>query len=248
MKSIDLLGVRIDLVTVDLVHTQILEFVRQGRRALVFNVNVRALNLAHSKPWFRDFLNRADLVFCDGAGVMLAARILGQRIPERITYADWMVPLSRFACESGLRLYLLGGREGVALRAAKCLHTSIPGLEIVGIGHGFFDKSRGSIDTRAVVEAINRAAPDILVVGFGMPSQERWLMENWEGMKVRVGLTGGSVFDYVSGDLRRGPRWMTQHNLEWLARLVIEPRRLWRRYLLGLPQFFLRVMAARLIR
>ena len=90
--------------------------------------------------------------------------------------------------------------------------------------------------------------PDILIVGFGMPLQERWLMQNWENLDARVALTGGAVFDYVSGEVRRGPRVLTDNGFEWLARFLIEPGRLWRRYLVGNPLFLWRVLQQRLRR
>ena len=117
-----------------------------------------------------------------------------------------------------------------------------PELEIAGVRHGYFDRS----ENEAVVEEINAAAPDILLVGLGMPLQERWLMENRQRLDVGVALTGGAVFDYVSGRVRRGPRLLTRGGLEWLARLLAEPRRLWRRYLVGNPLFLLRVLRQRL--
>ncbi len=92
----------------------------------------------------------------------------------------------------------------------------------------------------------NAVKPNIIIVGFGMQPQERWLMENWDRIEINVALTGGAVFDYVSGELRRAPRWMTDHSLEWLAWLIIEPRRLWKRYLIGNPLFLWRVLKQRL--
>src|SRR3712207_6733881 len=119
---------------------------------------------------------------------MLAARILGRRIPERITYADWIWQLAGLAAARGFSLYLLGARPGVAQEAARRLRERYPDLEIAGVHHGYFDHSAGS---EAVVEEISAAGPDILLVGLGMPFQERWLMENWRRLDVRVALTGG---------------------------------------------------------
>jgi len=241
-----ILGVRVTPVSVPQLLTYIGYCVEAGRSALVLHVNAHALNLAWKEPWLRGFLNTVDLVFCDGAGVILAARMLGQRIPERITYADWMWQLAAYAEERGFTIFLLGARPGVAELAACKLMERFPGLRIVGSHHGYFDKTAGGCENQAVVEKINRARPDILVVGFGMPLQERWLMENWRHLDARVLLTGGAVFDYVSGSLRRAPRWMTDHGLEWLGRLCVEPRRLWRRYLVGNPLFLWRVIRQRL--
>lgn len=235
-----------DPLEVEQLHAEIERLVRGRRRGLVLNVNAHCLNLCYEDPGLRDFLNGAEVVFCDGAGVMLAARILGRRIPQRITYADWIWQLADLASSRGFSLYLLGARPGVAQEAARRLRGRYPDLEIVGIRHGYFDHSAGSAENEAVVEEINAAAPDILLVGLGMPLQERWLMENIDKLDAGVALTGGAVFDYVSGRLSRGPRLLTHNGFEWLARLLVEPRRLWRRYLIGNPLFLLRVVKQRL--
>ena len=235
-----------DPLTVGELHAEIVRLVRGGGRGLVLNVNAHCLNLCYEDPGLRGFMNGAEVVFCDGAGVMLAARILGRRIPQRITYADWIWQLADFAAAQGFSLYFLGGRPGVAREAARRLIESYPDLKIAGVRHGYFDHSAGSAENEAVVAEINAAAPDILLVGLGMPLQERWLMENWQRLDVGVALTGGAVFDYASGRSRRGSRLLRDNGFEWLARLLAEPRRLWRRYLLGNPLFLLRVLRQRL--
>jgi N-acetylglucosaminyldiphosphoundecaprenol N-acetyl-beta-D-mannosaminyltransferase len=240
---VDVLGVRVDPLTVEELHAEIGRLVRGREGSLVLNVNAHCLNLCYEDPKLRRFLNGAEVVFCDGVGVMLAARILGWRIPERITYADWAWRLAAFAAAEGFSLYFLGARPGVAQGAARRLRESYPNLKIVGVRHGYFDHSE---ENEVVVQEINAAAPDILLVGLGMPLQERWLMENGHKLDVGVALTGGAVFDYVSGRLRRGPRFLTKNGFEWLARLLVEPRRLWRRYLLGNSLFLLRVLEQRL--
>jgi N-acetylglucosaminyldiphosphoundecaprenol N-acetyl-beta-D-mannosaminyltransferase len=240
------LGVGVDPVTVEELHEEVGHLIWAGERGLVLNANTHCLNLCYEDTELRGFLNGADVVFCDGAGVMLAARLLGGRIPERITYADWVWRLAAFAETQGFSMYLLGARPGVAEEAARRLKARYPDLEIVGVRHGFFDHAAGSPENEVVVREINDARPDILLVGLGMPLQEYWLMENRARLQAGVALTGGAVFDYVSGGLRRGPRVLTDNGFEWLARLLVEPRRLWRRYLIGNPLFLLRVLGQRL--
>lgn len=237
-----MLGVGVDPVTVEELHAGIKRLVVSGKRGTVLNVNANCLNLLYEDAPLRGFFEDADLVFCDGSGVMLAARLLGGRIPERITYADWAWRLAAFACTEGLSLFLLGAEPGVAERAARELRTRFPDLNISGVEHGYFDRTPGSRENEALLRKVNAARPDILVVGMGMPLQERWLMENRHRIDAGVSLTGGAVFDYVSGGLRRGPRLLTDNGLEWLARLLLEPRRLWRRYLIGNPLFLFRVL------
>ncbi len=241
-----MLGVGVDAITVEELQAEIRRLVASGERGTVLNVNANCLNLLYESPALRAFFDDADVVFCDGFGVMLAARLLGGRLPARITYADWAWRLAAFAEAEGFSLFLLGARPGVAERAALMLRQRYPGLKIVGVRHGYFDHSAGSAENETVLEEINAARPDVLLVGLGMPLQETWLMHNRHRIEAGVALTGGAVFDYVSGELRRGPRVLTQNGLEWLARLFFEPRRLWRRYLLGNPLFLLRVLGQRL--
>ncbi|MGI8909024.1 MAG: WecB/TagA/CpsF family glycosyltransferase [Rubrobacteraceae bacterium] len=244
-SRIEILGVGVDPVTVDELREEVLRLAGEDGLSLVLNANAHCLNLSYRDPAMRDFLNRADVVFCDGVGVMVAARLLGERIPERITYADWAWRLAAFAEAEGLSLYFLGARPGVAAKAAKNLEERHPRLKVVGVRHGYFDHAVGSRENAAVVREINAQEPDILLVGLGMPLQERWLMENRRNLNARVALAGGAVFDYVSGDLRRGPRLLTDNGFEWLARLLMKPGRLWRRYLLGNPLFLARVLEQR---
>ncbi len=243
IPATNVLGVRVHALTVPQLHAAMGEFIDQGKHALVLNANVHALNLAYELPWYRHFLNQAELTFCDGAGVALAARLAdGFHIPRRITYADWVWELAEFAESRGHSFFFLGARPGVAEKAAANLQARFPHLRIVGIQHGYFNKEVEHPENLAVVECINALRPDILMLGFGMPLQEQWLMENWERIDARIALTGGAVFDYISGELRRSPAWMNNHGLEWLGRFLIEPRRLWQRYLIGNPLFFSRVL------
>jgi N-acetylglucosaminyldiphosphoundecaprenol N-acetyl-beta-D-mannosaminyltransferase len=241
---VEMLGVGVDRISVDGLHREVVRLARR-RRGVVLNVNAHCLNLLYGDDGLRRFFAAADVVFCDGAGVRLAARILGDRLPERITYADWLPRLAALAEERGLTLFFLGGRPGVAEEAACRLPESHPELKIVGVRHGYFDHRAGSPENKTVLAEINTASPDVLLLGLGMPLQERWLMENLQDLDFGVALTGGAVFDYASGRLRRGPRLLTDNGFEWLARLLVEPRRLWRRYLLGNPLFLVRVLAQR---
>jgi N-acetylglucosaminyldiphosphoundecaprenol N-acetyl-beta-D-mannosaminyltransferase len=232
-------------LSVKSLNERLFQFVRDQDHHLILNVNAYCLNLTFQHPWLRDFLNSAELVFCDGAGILIGAQILGFPAPIRITYADWIWQLAEFAEQRGLSFFFLGARPGIAEKAADYLKERFPDLHVVGTHHGFFDKTQGCPDNEAVIERINSLKPDILIIGFGMPTQERWLMENWPRINANIALTGGAVFDYTSGDLQRAPKWMTDNGLEWLGRLLIEPRRLWRRYLIGNPLFLWRVIQQR---
>lgn len=243
---INILGVQVHPLTVDQLHEELAQLIETDAHAEVLHVNVHGMNLSADNPWLRDYLNQAEIVFCDGAGIILGARILGQHIPERITYADWMWQLAEFAAARGYSFYFLGAKPGIAQTAADRMIERFPELKIAGVRDGYFNKDNGHPDNEAVLADINAARPNILVVGMGMPMQERWLLDNWSRIDANIALTGGAVFDYISGDLKRAPTWMTDNGLEWLGRLLIEPRRLWQRYIVGNPVFLARVIRERL--
>jgi N-acetylglucosaminyldiphosphoundecaprenol N-acetyl-beta-D-mannosaminyltransferase len=240
-ESIRVLGVRIDNISSQELLKAIQLSIREHRKIVIANVNVHALNLACELAWFRNFQNKCDVVFCDGYGVLFAARLRGMKLKERFTYADILWPLAEFSENNQLTLYILGAKPGVAEKAKARLTEKYPRLQIVGLHHGYFNKSHNSAENRYVISDINTQKPDILIVGFGMPMQEQWLADNWNDINASVALTGGAVFDYISGEVPRAPRWMTDHGLEWLGRLIIEPRRLWKRYVIGNPLFLWRV-------
>jgi len=248
LTAVDLLGVRVYTLSVESLMNFITRTILAGGKARAVYVNTYAINLAQELAWFRDFVNSSDVAYCDGFGVKWGAQVLGLRIPHRYTPPDWISLLAAECVRYRFSLFLLGARPGVAERAAVHLMQQFPALNVSGTQHGYFDKTPGGVQNEAVLEALRVARPDILIIGFGMPLQERWLMENWNCIEVKVALTVGALLDYLTGEVPRAPRWMTDHGLEWLGRLIIEPRRLWRRYLLGNPLFLWRVLKQRLTR
>lgn len=244
--ALEILGVNVHVVQAESIRPLIRDCIADGDKKLILNVNSNCLNLAYEHTWLRDFLNSVDLVFCDGVGVMMAARILGKRLPERIPFTDWDWGLGSESEHRGYSLFLLGARAGVAERAAERLTATYPQLRIAGTHHGYFDHDKDSEENRELVRAISAARPNMLIVCLGMPLQERWLMENWDEIDANVAMVGGAALDYMAGDVPRPPLWMRQHSLEWLGRMLIEPRRLWRRYLVGNSLFLMRVFRQRL--
>jgi N-acetylglucosaminyldiphosphoundecaprenol N-acetyl-beta-D-mannosaminyltransferase len=245
MDKVTILGVGVDALTLDGVLDRIRTAASTRGHILISHINITGLNLAYEQPWLRNFFNGCDLVYCDGMGVQLAARWSGTPLPERFTLADWVWRLAGLAVERQFSLYLLGNPPGVAEKAANKLTTGCPGLQIAGTQHGFFDKTTGQAENEALIAAINACQPNLLLVGFGMPLQESWLNENWPRLKVNVAITCGALFEYLAGDLTRGPQWMTHNYLEWLARLIISPRRYTGRYLRDIPLFLIRVLTYR---
>jgi N-acetylglucosaminyldiphosphoundecaprenol N-acetyl-beta-D-mannosaminyltransferase len=178
---------------------------------------------------YRNILNSADLVYADGMGIVWGARVSGYHLPGRSTGADFMPWFFKRFAEKGIKIYFLGSEPGVAEHAAKIVRRKNPAIDIVGTQHGFFDPRQSD----KIIKEINNARPHILIVGMGVPYQEKWIEEHFEKIDVSVLWGIGAVFDFLSGKLPRGPQWLLDNGFEWLCRLLTEPRRLWRRYLLG---------------
>jgi len=234
--------VRVDLVSLEELIEYILLTVRDQRKAVIAYVNVHAVNTACELGWFKDFINQSQVVFCDGFGVKWAVNFLNGKLVQRFTPPDWFGRLAGECVGEGISMYFLGTRQEVVEKAAEVLKESHPRLMIAGVHHGFFNKEQTSAENQEVVGEINALRPNILVVGFGMPAQEKWILENLDQLQVNVVIPVGAFFDYQAGAVVRAPRWMTDHGLEWLGRLLIEPRRLGKRYLLENPLFIWRVL------
>jgi N-acetylglucosaminyldiphosphoundecaprenol N-acetyl-beta-D-mannosaminyltransferase len=211
----------------------------QGRR--VMYVNAHVVNQSRSTPELGEALRRADLVYCDGYGVRLAARALHLAVPHRMTGADWIWGLAALCELSGQSIYLLGSEPPIAHEAAGRLERWYPRLHIAGAHHGFFELD--SPHNERVIEHINERRPEIVLVGMGTPKQELWVDRYADRLGGAVVWTVGALFDYVSGQTPRAPRWLADNGLEWIFRLAIEPQRMWRRYLIGNPVFLSRVLA-----
>lgn len=202
----------------------------------VVTLNPEMLYRAQDDPALRDLLNSTDLVVPDGHGIVWAGRRLGCLFPERVTGIDLISSLAQRGAREGWRFYLIGAEPGVADAAAGNLCRRFPGLIIAGTDHGYFRKD----ELTAVLGRIRTARPDLLLVGLGSPKQEffTWVHRRELGARVAIGV-GGS-FDVLSGRLRRAPFLLQRLHLEWLFRVIQEPRR-WRR-LLVLPCYVLLVI------
>jgi N-acetylglucosaminyldiphosphoundecaprenol N-acetyl-beta-D-mannosaminyltransferase len=244
-RSIYILGSKLTAITPSGLHECIANAVADNRRELILNTNVHGINLAYRQRWLRDFRNGAGVVYCDGFGVVLGARLLGERIPGRITMADWLWELAGFCEQRRLSMYFLGGKPGCAERAAQKLRAQFPELRIVGAHHGYFQKVGPECDD--VVAQINQTRPNLLIVGFGMPLQERWLMDNYTRIRANTFFAQGAIFDFISGDVPRCPPWMGDAGLEWLFRLCLEPRRMFTRYVVGNALFLMRIIKAGIV-
>lgn len=243
-QAISLLGVQFHAFTRQELLGAILASARQSSKSTVSYVNIKSFNLAVEQPWFKQFLNSADVVFCDGVGVILAAKLSGWSInrQQRTTCPDWIAQLAQRCAQEGLSLFFLGGDEVTANTAVTQLKQTAPTLRLAA-HHGYALNTPA--ENENMIQQINAFKPDILLVGLGTPLQEEWIHTYKHEIDARVFLAIGGCLDFFTGTVYRGPRWVTDNGLEWLARLLTEPRRLWRRYLIGNPLFFYRIFRAK---
>jgi N-acetylglucosaminyldiphosphoundecaprenol N-acetyl-beta-D-mannosaminyltransferase len=216
------------------------------RPLLVMGPNAHIVTLAQHSAALKSALSAADLCLPDGISVVLAGRILDQPIPERVTGGDFMEQLCRYAAKSRLSVFFLGGLPGAAEGAARALVQRYPGLHVAGCSCPPFGFEQDPVTVKLVLDRICASSPDILCVALGVPKQEIWMHEHCTLLPIRLAIAVGAALDTQAGLRHRAPRWTHRIGLEWAYRLGREPRRLWRRYLLGNCEFLLLVLRARL--
>jgi len=235
VPTLPILGVPISKLTGDRALDAIGRWADDGTCQMLAYVNAHTLNLAVRIDDLRRSLSRSRLVMNDGVGLNLAARMRGERFPENLNGSDFTVRLLQLAASRDWGVFLLGGEPGVAEAAADRLTERIEGLRVVGVCHGFTGES-----DEMLVRRVRDANASLLVVAFGSPRQEIWLDRNLEATGTLVGVGVGAFLDFCAGRVRRAPRWMNALGIKWCFRLLQEPRRLWRRYIVGNPVFLVR--------
>ena len=210
---------------------------------LIMGPNAHIVTTAQRSPQFLAALNSAHLCVPDGISILLAGRVLGKPIPERVTGGELMEQLCALAARNNLSILLLGGLPGAAEGAASALKLRYPGLRVTCCCPPFrFEEDPVELET--VLDTILSDTPDILCVAFGVPRQEIWMHRHVPTLPVRLAISVGAALDTQAGLRRRAPAWTHKLGVEWAYRLAREPRRLWRRYLIGNTQFLLLVFAA----
>jgi N-acetylglucosaminyldiphosphoundecaprenol N-acetyl-beta-D-mannosaminyltransferase len=235
----DILGVKIACLDQPALVDQALAWSQSPGRYSIHYVNAHCLNLACQDSAYRHLLNAADLVYADGVSLDWSSRLLGGCRLQKLTGADWIDPLCAGAARLGAKIYLLGGRPGIATRAAENLLTRHASLTIVGAADGYFETK----SVAQVVSEIEASQPQIVLVGLGAPRQERWIAEQRASLPAGVCWGVGALLDFVAGVEARVPRWLDRLGLEWAWRLAQDPSGKWQRYLAGNPVFIIRILA-----
>jgi N-acetylglucosaminyldiphosphoundecaprenol N-acetyl-beta-D-mannosaminyltransferase len=226
---VSILGVPVDPVTADEALMRIADMVESGRPHYIVTPNVDFLVQARTNPELHRILCEADLVLCDGQPLVWASRWLGNPLPERVAGSDLAPRLMEQAAQKGHRVFLLGATPEANEEAAMRLQALHPNLQLAGYYAPPFS-ALAEMDHEALVCRIRAAEPDILLVSFGCPKQEQWIAMHYRELGVPVCIGMGATIDFLAGRVRRAPAWMQRSGLEWTYRLLLEPRRLYRRY------------------
>ncbi len=238
MDRVSILGVEVDNVSLKEAVNKVGELVAAGSPSLIVTANPEIIWLARNDNSFAQCLEAAQMVTADGIGIIIAAKILGKPLKQRVTGIDLTTAIFTETEKKPYKFYFLGGKPGIAQKASEKISARFPGVQVVGIHHGYFD------DDTMILNDIREKKPDILLAALGMGRQEKWIREKAMAAGVPVSIGVGGSFDVFSGEVKRAPVWMQKTGLEWLHRLINQPSRFTR--MLQLPKFLMAVIMSRL--
>ncbi len=244
MKKIDIMGTRIDNVTMDEAVNACEKKIASGEQYIIYTPNTEFVMMARKDEEFKNLLNKSDLNIPDGIGLIYAAKIKKHPLKEKVAGYDLTVNLIRLANQKKLKIYFVGGKPGIAGRAAQNIKNDFPDINIVGISDGYFKGThldiQGHEEEKRLIDDINNKAPDILFVGFGAKKQEKWIEYNKGLISTKIIVGNGGTVDGLAGEVKRAPDIYIKLGLEWFYRLMKEPKRIKRQMLL--PKFMLKVI------
>ncbi len=232
-RRVEVMGAYVDALTMSETVDRIVHSIdqRQPMQHVVVNV-AKLVAMRHDKK-LREIVNGCELISADGAGVVLGAKLLGVQIPERVTGIDLMENLLAVANQKGYRVYFLGAAQSVVQDVVAHYQQQYPKLNICGYRNGYFSKE----EETQVARKIRQAQPDVLLVAISSPKKETFINQYKNELNIPFVMGVGGSFDVVAGKVKRAPEWMQQYGLEWFYRLIQEPRRMWKRYLLTNAEF-----------
>ena len=246
--KVDICGIKVDKYSFDEVVDKIIDrAVSKRSPKYVVTPNAQHIVTLQKDNLFRKIYQNAFLTVPDGVSLLWAAKLFNTPLSERVTGIDLFERLCQNSAEIGLKIFLLGGRPGATQKATDTLKKRYPNIQIVGTYCPPYGFESDQSELEKINFAILSVKPDILFVGLGAPKQEYWIYKNYQNLNVPVSLGIGVSFELVSGMVQRAPKFMQEIGLEWLFRLIVEPRRLWKRYLVGNTIFILLVLKQKFI-
>lgn len=232
MTRMKFLNIEIDNLTMNETIKKIDELIKSRKSSYVVTPNVDHIVKLESDNEFKKVYKNADLILTDGMPLIWISKLIGTPIKQKVSGSDLFPEVCKLASEKGYKVFLLGAAEGVADKASKNLQKKYGGLNIVGTyspSFGFEEKEK---EINKIISIINQAKPDILAIGLGAPKQEKFIYKYKEKLNVSILLAIGASIDFEAGNIKRAPKWMQKMGLEWFYRLIKEPKRMVKRYLI----------------
>ena len=229
-----------DLLTTDTALELCRQYLDEQTHRSLFFLNAHCFNISLKNCDYLDALNNTDLLLNDGIGIKIASRMTGSAVRENMNGTDFIPKLLGLAADQKHKVFLLGGKKGIAETAEANIRKHTPHIDIVGTASGYFDHD----EEQNLIQAINDSEATVLVVGMGVPYQELWLSRHKPLLEgIRISVAGGAILDFMANNVPRAPQWMRRLGMEWLFRFIQEPRRLFRRYFIGNFLFFYHLLA-----
>ena len=239
LSKINLMDVNFDNVSMTDAVDALAKDMSEGKRKKVYYVNADCFNTTVEDKDYLELLQKGDYILPDGIGVLLACKMIGVGLRENVNGTDMLPFICQMAVENNYSMYLFGAKPGIAALMRQKLVEIYPSLRIVGERNGYF--SEDSTEEQMIKE-INDLKPDILLVAIGVPAQEKWIAEHFDKMSCRLTIGVGGLFDFYSGNIKRAPLWLREMGLEWIFRLLMEPKKKFKRYTFGNSSFLWRVL------
>ena len=252
-NKIELFGIPLDRIDNEQALEKINQLIENRKPSYLITPDTLAMLKARKDKQYFQITREADLVTPDGAGILWATSMLKKPLIERITGIDLINKICQLAIDKNYRIYLLGAKPGVVSKAKENIEKRYPEIQIVGYHHGYLQDNstkkmnsndRSVSSERAIIRDIRNKKPDLLLVGMGVPKQEKWITKNLHELNVPLSIGVGGSFDVLSGRIPRAPLWMQNHGMEWLYRLMIEPKRIKRT--IALPYFMWLVLLGKI--
>lgn len=232
-KRYPILNTYVNALSMDETVVEVEGIVERGAPTQHVVINASKVNLMEDDPELREIVNECPLINADGASIVMAAKRLGVPLRERVTGIDLFLRLVERAQERGWGIYLFGAREEVVQRVRAIFEEAFPGVRVVGCRNGYFTDA----DEPGIVADMAASGADLMFVAFSSPKKEYWVHRHLDEIGIPFVMGVGGSFDVVAGVTDRAPKWMQDHGMEWLYRFAQEPRRLWRRYVVGNARF-----------
>ncbi|MGG4000399.1 WecB/TagA/CpsF family glycosyltransferase [Anoxybacillus kestanbolensis] len=243
MNTTTICGIRFHCITME----ETLNFIEDKANCTdgkyhIHTANVDHLVLIQKDKHFKDIINNSDLVTCDGMPIVWVSKLYKNSIPERVTGADITERILLESDIRGLRVFLLGAKPGVAARAAEKIRKRNPQAKIVGYYSPTNEELSNELKNQEIIKKINNSNANVLLVAFGSPKQEKWINKYRQNLFPNVTIGVGAAFDFIAEEIKRAPKFIREMGFEWLYRLLKEPRRLWKRYILNDSKFVIYVL------